>query len=43
MTQEHFPLLLGELLELSAHPVVALFFLFNTKTLDIGYYLAAGA
>jgi hypothetical protein len=31
-----FPLLHSELLELLAHPIVTLFFFFNTKTLDIG-------
>jgi hypothetical protein len=35
-TQEHFPLFLSELLELSAHPIVTLFFFFDTKILDVG-------
>jgi hypothetical protein len=29
--QEHFALSLSELFELSAHPIVTLFFFFNTK------------
>jgi hypothetical protein len=33
---KHFPLSLSELFELSAHPIVTLFFFFNTKMLDAG-------
>jgi hypothetical protein len=35
-TEGHFLLFLSKLLELSAHPIVTLFFFFNTKMLDVG-------